>query len=115
MKKNINMLCLFISINLFNALNSVDKSLVSASTKSAKTATSKKIKSNSKVISEISSINEIDTSKPVVLELYSKNCGSCHMFKQSFEKLATKYPDITFLKADIQKNSALAQKYSISY
>jgi len=68
-----------------------------------------------KVVKEIHTQKEIDDNLPAVIEFYRHDCAACSMFKEKFQKLAEKYPDINFLKVDSIKNHQLLDRYQKKY
>jgi thioredoxin 1 len=99
----------WLMISFLIPLNLDCKVTTKSSSKSKKFTTTKSKNS----VKEISAKSDIDTSKHSVLKFHSQSCGACIMFKKTYEKLASQYPDIQFLKVDGLKNLDLLQEHNI--
>jgi thioredoxin len=54
-----------------------------------------------------------DDSRIVVVDFFAQWCGPCKVIAPEFEKLATEYSQVAFVKVDVDVNSESAQKYRI--
>jgi thioredoxin len=52
--------------------------------------------------------------KKILLDVYGTFCGPCKVLLPKLEKIETDYPDVTFIKMDIQKNMDFAQELGIT-
>ncbi|MFU0480607.1 thioredoxin [Gardnerella sp. DNF01192] len=57
---------------------------------------------------KIASTNEI-----VVVDFWATWCGPCRSFGPIFEKVSEKYPEIPFVKVDIDKSNEIAEAAQI--
>eukprot|EP00892_Ulva_mutabilis_P010063 jgi/Ulvmu1/7429/UM036_0090.1 len=51
--------------------------------------------------------------KSVFVDFFAEWCGPCKMVAPMLEELSSKYPNVIFLKVDVDKCEDLAQKYGI--
>ncbi|WP_411023057.1 thioredoxin, partial [Salmonella sp. s51228] len=56
----------------------------------------------------------IKGNKNVAVDFYATWCGPCKMISPKFESLSSKYPDVKFIKIDVDKNTWASEKYGIS-
>ena len=49
----------------------------------------------------------------IVIDFWALWCGPCISFAPIFEKVAAKYPDITFAKVDIDQEPQLAADFNV--
>lgn len=50
----------------------------------------------------------------VVIDFFAKWCGPCKMISPKIEELAKEYPDVVFLKVDVDECEEIASEYDIS-
>ncbi|XP_066996684.1 thioredoxin-2 [Anabrus simplex] len=60
-----------------------------------------------------SKLNEAG-SQLVVVDFFATWCGPCKMIAPKIEELAAEYPDVVFLKVDVDECEDIATKYDIS-
>ncbi len=58
-----------------------------------------------------SSINEKD--KPAVLDFWAAWCGPCKMLAPVFEAVSAEYPDVTFVKVNVDEEEEAARQFGI--
>lgn len=51
--------------------------------------------------------------KKIILDVYASWCGPCKVLTPILERIETDYPNIEFLKMDIQKNMEFAKENGI--
>ena len=57
----------------------------------------------------------LNSSLPVVIDLYADWCGPCKMFAPVFEKLAGEYDGkVNFAKLDVDASQDIAAKYDVN-
>jgi len=72
------------------------------------------------MVRQVSSLSEFDKvlreagSKLVVIDFFAQWCGPCHFIAPFVEKLATKYPQVVFVKVDVDQASDVASTCGIS-
>eukprot|EP01035_Chromulina_nebulosa_P027688 gene27688-36443_t len=70
------------------------------------------------MVKEISSLSEFEKeiSSPglVVVDFFTTWCGPCKQIAPLIEQLALKYPDVKFIKVDIEKNRDISEPRQIS-
>lgn len=49
----------------------------------------------------------------VIVDFYADWCGPCKMLGPVLEKISAKYPDITFIKVNVDKEEQLAASFKI--
>lgn len=55
------------------------------------------------------------TQKPMIMDVYSENCGFSRMMTETFTGLKSKYGDsVTFYGANAEEHSSLASEYKIA-
>jgi thioredoxin len=52
--------------------------------------------------------------KKVLVDFYATWCGPCKSLKPLLEKIESDFPDVTFVKMDVQKNMDIAQELMIT-
>ena len=50
----------------------------------------------------------------LVIDFYATWCGPCKMLAPVLEEVAAKYPDVTFVKVNVDEEEDLARKFRIS-
>lgn len=65
------------------------------------------------MVKVIESREEIPTNGCVVIDFYATWCGPCKVIAPKFEELAKLYPNITFLKVDVDESGELVDQYNI--
>jgi len=72
------------------------------------------------MVRQVSSLSEFDKvlreagSKLVVIDFFAQWCGPCHFIAPFVENLATKYPQVVFVKVDVDQASDVASTCGIS-
>lgn len=59
-------------------------------------------------------VNKNSPTELILVDFYAPWCGPCKMLAPKLEKLAQKYPNVTFLKVDVEKSPDLASTYQVS-
>ena len=49
----------------------------------------------------------------VVLDLFADWCGPCKMVGQVLPQIAKKYPNVTFMKVNVDQNPEISEKFNI--
>ncbi|KAI5701556.1 thioredoxin-2-like isoform X2 [Diaphorina citri] len=52
--------------------------------------------------------------KLIVIDFYATWCGPCKMIAPKIEELASEFPDVVFLKVDVDESEDIAMAYDIS-
>jgi thioredoxin 1 len=55
----------------------------------------------------------IASGKFVVVDFFAEWCGPCKQFGPTFKKVSSEFPNIIFIKVDIDKSSSISSKYGI--
>ncbi|TBU45452.1 thioredoxin-domain-containing protein [Dichomitus squalens] len=55
-----------------------------------------------------------EKNQPIIVDFFATWCGPCKAIAPTFEQLAAQYPKAVFLKVDVDKLPAIAQKYQIT-
>jgi thioredoxin 1 len=55
----------------------------------------------------------IASGKFVVVDFFAEWCGPCKQFGPTFKKVSSEFPDIIFIKVDVDKFKSLSEKYNI--
>lgn len=50
---------------------------------------------------------------PILLDMYATWCGPCKILMPNLEKLETEYPNVTFVKMDVDKNMQQALDFGV--
>ncbi len=58
--------------------------------------------------------SEIPQAGPVVIDFFATWCGPCKRIAPTYEKLAEAFPNITFLKVDVDESGELVNMFNIS-
>ena len=66
------------------------------------------------MVKEISDQSEIPQDKKVVIDFYADWCGPCKRIAPLIAELATKYPDLVFLKVNVDEAEQLASSFDIT-
>ncbi|KAI9101370.1 thioredoxin-like protein [Phlyctochytrium arcticum] len=56
----------------------------------------------------------INGSQLVVVDFYATWCGPCKVVAPRFEQLASKYPNVVFLKVDVDEQQGIARTASVT-
>jgi thioredoxin 1 len=51
--------------------------------------------------------------KPVIVDFYAEWCGPCKQLGPVLEDFAAEHPDVRVVKADVDKNAALVDRYRV--
>lgn len=66
---------------------------------------------------EIESKEEFDktikTDKKVVVDFFATWCMPCRMMGQVLEEMGPDYPEVTFIKVDVDKHPEIAQQFGV--
>jgi thioredoxin 1 len=57
--------------------------------------------------------NEVTKEGLTLVDFFADWCGPCKMLGPILEKLDEEYPDVTFVKVNVDDNMELAEKYGI--
>jgi thioredoxin 1 len=66
-----------------------------------------------KEVNETELINLQSSGKKILLDLYATWCGPCKMLMPSLESMSKNYPDVEFIKMDVDKNKDFAIKLGV--
>jgi thioredoxin 1 len=62
----------------------------------------------------ITSIREIPQNANVVLDFYADWCGPCKRIAPMFVEMSARYPDIVFLKVNVDESEDLSSAFQIN-
>lgn len=67
---------------------------------------------------KVTSASEFDkliagSNKPTVVDFFAEWCGPCKMVAPRYEQLASKHPNVQFLKVDVDQLSQVSGKYGV--
>ncbi|KAJ3511393.1 hypothetical protein NLJ89_g4130 [Agrocybe chaxingu] len=65
-------------------------------------------------LSQLNGILSKDKGKLSVIDFHATWCGPCHAIAPVYESLAKQYPNVNFLKCDVDAASEVAKQYSVS-
>ncbi|KAF8585139.1 thioredoxin-domain-containing protein [Ramaria rubella] len=65
-------------------------------------------------IQQLSKILSTSKDKISVIDFHATWCGPCHAIAPAFEKLSKQFPNVNFLKCDVDAVQEIAQKYQVS-
>ncbi|RPD52413.1 thioredoxin-domain-containing protein [Lentinus tigrinus ALCF2SS1-7] len=54
-----------------------------------------------------------EKNQPIFVDFFATWCGPCKTIAPIYEQLASQYPNAVFLKVDVDRHQAIAQKYQI--
>ena len=57
--------------------------------------------------------NELRSSGNVVVDFYADWCGPCKMLGPIIEKVSEDYPDVNFVKVNVDENEELAMEFGV--
>jgi len=60
-----------------------------------------------------SQFNTLYAKPKVVIDFTASWCGPCKMIAPKYEAFAGQFPDITFLKVDVDEQAKIAEKYGV--
>ena len=67
-----------------------------------------------KIVEDIKEFDEIlAANKSVFADFYADWCGPCKMVGPVVEELSAKYPEIVFVKVNVDDNPDIAQRYGV--
>jgi len=67
-------------------------------------------------VNSVSQLNGIlsDSNKLTVIDFHATWCGPCHAIAPTFEALAKQYPNVNFVKCDVDAAKDVASAYKVS-
>lgn len=65
------------------------------------------------MVKVIDSADDIPTKGVVIVDFFANWCGPCKRIAPVFEELAQKFPEITFLKVNVDDSEALSSAFNI--
>lgn len=65
-----------------------------------------------KIVNE-KEFNEVYNNGIVLVDFYADWCGPCKMVAPVLDELSSEVTDVTFVKVNVDNDSALAQKYGV--
>lgn len=66
------------------------------------------------MVKVISDVTEIPQDKKVVIDFYADWCGPCKRVAPVFVELSEKFPDIVFLKVNVDDSEEIATAFEIT-
>lgn len=57
--------------------------------------------------------NELINGKKVIVDFFATWCGPCKMLSPVLESLSTEYPEVTFVKVDVDDCNNVSKEYGI--
>lgn len=57
--------------------------------------------------------NELINGKKVIVDFFATWCGPCKMLSPVLESLSTEYPEVTFVKVDVDDCRNVSKEYGI--
>lgn len=66
------------------------------------------------MVRTITSLNEIPEDTNVVIDFYANWCGPCKQIAPLFVEMSARYPEIVFLKVNIDESDNLASVFKIN-
>ena len=65
-------------------------------------------------INGMAEFDKLVKEKACVVDFYADWCGPCQKFAPTFARLAKEFPNVHFLKVNVDNNKDLANRYSVS-
>ncbi|WP_339022945.1 thioredoxin [Spiroplasma endosymbiont of Crioceris asparagi] len=66
-----------------------------------------------KIVENMQEFNQILNLDKVVVDFYADWCGPCKMMAPFFEKVSEEFPEINFIKVNVDVAREISDKYSI--
>ena len=66
------------------------------------------------MVKEISEVSEVPQQGAVVIDFFATWCGPCKRIAPTYEKLSEAFPNIAFLKVDVDESAELVNMYDVS-
>ncbi len=60
-----------------------------------------------------STFNDLIKEKQVIVDFFATWCGPCKMLSPVIDELSNKYPDITFVKIDVDECPTISREYGV--
>lgn len=66
------------------------------------------------MVLEITQLTEIPTDTKVIIDFYADWCGPCKRVAPVFVELADKFPNVTFLKVNVDDSGEIAEGFEVT-